>query len=180
MASLQTRITRRNGDKTYVKHELVIPQEYVQQLGWAQNQNVEALKGGLARFFSEILRNEIDPAANKFKGWTALIPWSTSPDTPLARKLIVEDEKKASLTLEPLIEMGPLRSLHALYDVIPMAKVKGRQFKWALAYPTRRIRELNPRSMRWLHGWHGRYYMISDHKRSLLLRAAFDLTKRSN
>jgi hypothetical protein len=41
MASLQTRITRRNGDKTYVKHELAIPQEYVQKLGWSQNQNVE-------------------------------------------------------------------------------------------------------------------------------------------
>jgi len=41
MASLQTRISRRVGDKTYVKHELVIPQEYVGQLGWSQNQNVE-------------------------------------------------------------------------------------------------------------------------------------------
>jgi antitoxin component of MazEF toxin-antitoxin module len=41
MALLQTRITRRNGDKEYVKHELVIPQEYVHQLGWSQNQNVE-------------------------------------------------------------------------------------------------------------------------------------------
>lgn len=41
MASLQTRISRRIGDKTYVKSELVIPQEYVHQLGWSQNQSVE-------------------------------------------------------------------------------------------------------------------------------------------
>jgi antitoxin component of MazEF toxin-antitoxin module len=41
MASLQTRISRRVGDKTYTKSELVIPQEYVNQLGWTQNQNVE-------------------------------------------------------------------------------------------------------------------------------------------
>ena len=138
----------------------------------------EALKEGLGGFFSEILRNEIDPAADKFEGWTVLIPWSTSPDTPLARKLIVEDGKKASLTLKPLIEMGPIRSLHALYDVIPMARVKGRQFKWALAYPTRKIREFNPRRMRWLHGWYGRYYMISDRKRNMLLRPVFGMTKK--
>jgi hypothetical protein len=138
----------------------------------------EALKEGLGRFFSEILRNEVDPSADKFRGWTVLIPWSTSPDTPLARKLIVENGRKASLTLAPLMEMGAVRSLHAMYEVLPFAKVSGRQFKWALAYPTRRIREFNPRSMRWLHGWYGRYYMISDRKRNMLLRAVFGMTKK--
>jgi hypothetical protein len=138
----------------------------------------EALKEGLGRFFSEILRNEIDPTAEKFGDWTALIPWSTSPDTPLARKLIVETGRKASLTLTPLIEMGAVRSLHALYDVIPMAKVEGRQFKWALAYPTRKIREFNPRSLRWMYGSNGHYYMISDRKRNMLLRTAFGMTKK--
>ncbi len=135
----------------------------------------EAIERGLGRVFAEILKNEVDPTTDKFRGWTTLIPWSTSPDTPLARKLIVEDGKRASLTLKPLIEMGPIRSLHALYDVIPMARVKGRQFKWALAYPTRRVREFNPRSMRWLHGWYGRYYMISDRKRNMLLKKSFGL-----
>jgi hypothetical protein len=138
----------------------------------------EALKAGLDTFFSEILGNEIDPTADKFRDWTALIPRSTSPDTPLARKLIVENGRKASLTLAPLIEMGAVRSLHALYDVIPMAKVEGRQFKWALAYPTRKIREFNPRSLRWMHGWNGHYYMISDRKRNMLLRTTFGITKK--
>ena len=138
----------------------------------------EALKEGLGRFFSEILRNEIDPTADKFRGWTVLIPWSTSPDTPIARKLIVEDGRTASLTLAPLIELGPIRLLHALCDVIPMARVKGRQFKWAQVYPTRRIREFNPRSMRWLHESNGRYYMISDRKRNMLLRPVFGMTKK--
>lgn len=60
----------------------------------------ESLKERLDRFFSEILNNEIDPTAKKFKGWMVLIPWSTSPDTPLARKLIVENGKTASLNTQ--------------------------------------------------------------------------------
>jgi hypothetical protein len=136
----------------------------------------EVLERGLGEFFSEILKNEIDPSAQRFRSWTVLIPWSTSPDTPLARKLISKDRKKATLTFKPLIEMGSVRSLHALYDVIPMTKVTGRQFKWGLAYPTRRIREFDPRSMRWLHGWSGHYYMISDRKRNTLLRQSLKLS----
>ncbi len=135
----------------------------------------EELQRGLEMFFSEILRNEIDPIALKFKKWTVLIPKSTSPDSPIAKKLIVERGREASLTLEPLIELGPRAALHELFHILPMADVTGRQFKWALAYPTRRIREFNPRSMRWLHGWFGRYYLISDRKRTMLLRKSFGL-----
>ncbi len=134
----------------------------------------QSLQQGLGEFFSEILRNEIDPTAPKFKGWTVLIP-RTSPDTPLARKLITEDRKKLALTLKPLIEMGPVGALHAMHEVIPMSKVKGRQFKWALAYPTRNWREFSGRTMRWLHGWNGRYYMVSDRKRNRLLQKSFGL-----
>lgn len=124
--------------------------------------------------FSEILRNEIDPTTTRFKGWTVLIP-KTSPDTPVARKLIIEDGKNAYVTLKPLIDMGPVRALHALHEVLPMPKIKGRQFKWALAYPTRSWRKFSGRTMRWLHGWCGRYYMISDRKRTMLLRKSFGL-----
>lgn len=40
MAMLQTRTNRKVGDKTYLKHELTIPQEYVRELGWSENQTV--------------------------------------------------------------------------------------------------------------------------------------------
>lgn len=135
----------------------------------------EELKKGLERFFSEILRNEIDPTNLRFKRWTVLIPRSTSPDSPIAKKLIVERGREAYVTLAPLIEMGPLRALHQLFYVLPMAEVAGLRFKWALAYPTRNWRFFSGRTMRWLHGWGGHYYMISDRKRTMLLRKSFGL-----
>lgn len=134
----------------------------------------EQLEAGLGGFVSEVLRNEIDPTAAKFRGWTVLIP-RTSPDTPLARKLIIEHGRNADATLEPLIKMGAVRALHATNEVLPMHKVRRRPFRWALAYPTRDWREFSPRTMRWLYHWYGRYYMISDRKRSVLLRSAFAL-----
>lgn len=77
----------------------------------------EELEKGLGRFFSEVLRNEIDPIDSRFKEWTVLIPRSTSPDSPLARKLITEKGREASLTLAPLIELGPAGVFHELFEV---------------------------------------------------------------
>jgi hypothetical protein len=134
----------------------------------------EELGRGFGVFFSEVLHNEIDPTAAKFRNWTVLIP-KTSPDTPLARRLILEHGRNADATLEPLINMGPVRALHATNEVLSMRKVKARRFKWATAYPTLDWREFSPRRMRWLYHWYGRYYMISDRKRSTLLSSAFNL-----
>lgn len=136
----------------------------------------EQLAQGLGGFVSEVRRNEINPTAAKFRDWTVLIP-RTSPDTPLARRLIIEQGRKADATLDPLIKMGPVRALHATNQVLPMRKVKGRRFKWALAYPTRNWRKFSPRTMWWLYHWYDRYYMISDRKRSALLNSALGLTK---
>ena len=46
MATVQTRTSRKVGDKTYVKYELTIPREYVQWLGWVENQNVDFRRYG--------------------------------------------------------------------------------------------------------------------------------------
>ena len=135
----------------------------------------EILARALNEFFSQIFHNEIDPIAPKYKNWTALIP-HTSPNTPVARKLMLHrDSREPSVTLEPLIKMGHLRALHALYEVIPMPKVMGRQFKWALAYPARDWRKFNNRTLRWLYGWNGHYYMISDRKRNTLQQAIYNI-----
>jgi len=139
----------------------------------------EELQAGLGSFLSEILRNEIDPTDQEFRKWTVLIPRSTSPDSPIARKLIVEKGREATVTLEPLILLGPRGALHELFYVLPTADVVGRQFKWALAYPTRNWREFSRRTMRWLHGWYGRYYVISDRKRNMLLRQSFGFSRAS-
>jgi hypothetical protein len=136
----------------------------------------EQLERGRGGSFSEVLRNEIDPTAAKFRNWTVLIP-RTSPDPPLARRLITEHGRKVDATLEPLIKKGPVKALHATNKVLPMRNVKSRRFRWALAYPTRDWRKFNPRTMRWLYHWYGRYYMISDRKRSMLLRSAFGLAE---
>ena len=133
----------------------------------------EELQSGLGRFFSEILRNEIDPTSHEFVKWTVLLPRSTSPDSPIAKKLIFERGREATMKLEPSMRLGPRKSLHELFHVLPMTGVVGRQFKWALAYPTRNLRKFSRGSMRWLHGWYGRYYMISDRKRTKLLRQSF-------
>lgn len=134
----------------------------------------EELEGGLGRFFSEILRNEIDQTHSRFRKWTVLLPRSTSPDSPIAKKLFVEEGREVDVTIAPLIEMGPLRMLHELFYVLPMAEIAGRSFKWGLAYPTMNWRKFSVRSMRWLHGWGGHYYMMSDRKRAMLLRKSFD------
>lgn len=140
------------------------------------NVSNEELQAGLERFFSEILRNQIDPTDHEFRKWTVLLPRTMSPDSPIARKLIVEKGREATVNLDPLILLGPRGALHELFYVLPMADVVRRQFKWALAYPARKIREFNPRSMRWLHGWYGRYYMIPDRKRNMLLRQSFGIS----
>jgi hypothetical protein len=140
----------------------------------------ETLTRGLGEYFSGILRNEINPTAPKYKNWTVLIP-HTSPDTPIARKLMLnQDSREPSVTLEPLVKMGHRRALHTLHEVIPMPKVVGRQFKWAHAYPTRNWREFNNRTLRWLYGWNGHYYMITDRKRNTLQQAIFNITKTSD
>ncbi len=137
----------------------------------------EKLEKGLGKFFSEILHNEIDPTIPEFKDWTVLIPKSKSPDSPIARKVIVERGRKMSMTLAPLIELGPRGALDELFDVLPMAGVLGREFKWALAYPTRNWKKFSRRTMRWLHGWGGHYYMISSRKREMLLSQSFGLSR---
>ena len=135
----------------------------------------EELSKGLGEYFSEIQRNEINPAEPKYKNWTVLIP-NTSPDTPITRKIMLDqDSREHSLTLEPLIKMGPLRALHTLHEVIPMHKVMGRQFKWALAYPTRNWRKFSNRTLRWLYGWNLHYYMITDRKRNTLQKAIYNI-----
>lgn len=133
------------------------------------------LEAGFESLFSVILHNEIDPTDSKFRKWTLLIPRSTSPDSPIAKNLFIEKGRTASMTLTPLVAMGPFRALHELFEVIPLAQVRRRQFKWALAYPTRNWKKFSGRSMRWVHGWGGRYFMISDRKRSALLRVSFRL-----
>jgi len=137
----------------------------------------ESLDDGLRKYFLEVARNEIDPSDPKFRKWTVLIPKSTSPDSPIAKRFFVEKRRTASLTLAPLFEMGRVRVLHELFEVTGMARVRGRQFKWALAYPTRDHREFTGRTLRWLHGWNGRYYMLSDRRRNMLLKNAFGLNR---
>jgi hypothetical protein len=140
----------------------------------------ETLSRGLNEFYSEILRYEIDPTASKYKHWTVLIP-HTSPDTPIARKVILDqDSREPSVTFEPLVKMGQLRALHTLHEVIPMPKVAGRRFKWAHAYPTRNWRKFSNRTLRWLYGWNGHYYMITDRKRNTLQQAIFNITENSD
>ncbi len=46
MAMLQTRTNRRVGHKSYVKYQLTIPPEYVQELGWDENQSVDFRRHG--------------------------------------------------------------------------------------------------------------------------------------
>jgi bifunctional DNA-binding transcriptional regulator/antitoxin component of YhaV-PrlF toxin-antitoxin module len=46
MAMLQTRTNRRVGDRTYHKHELIIPEEFVRELGWSENQSVDFRRYG--------------------------------------------------------------------------------------------------------------------------------------
>ena len=41
MATLHTRVSRRLEDREYLKSELAIPRELLQQLGWSDNQSVE-------------------------------------------------------------------------------------------------------------------------------------------
>ena len=135
----------------------------------------DELRKGLGNLLSEILQTEIDPADPRFKNWTVLIPKSTSQDSPIAQKLFVEKGRTASIILAPLMEIGPDRTLHELFDIIPLADLSGRRFKWALAYPTRNWRKFSGQTLRWLHGWGGRYYMISNRKRTMLLRKNFGL-----
>lgn len=140
----------------------------------------EVLSQELEGFYSEVLRNEIDPTAPEYKDWTALIP-RTSPDSPIPRQVIIDDHpREPSVTLKPLIKIGPLRALHATYEVIPMPKVIGQQFKWPHAYPTRNWRKFNNRTLRWLYGWNGHYYMITDRKRNTLQQAIFNITNNSD
>ena len=135
----------------------------------------ETLTRGFEKFFSEILRNEVNPTAPKYKNWTVLIP-NTSPDTTMAGKVILDrDSREPSVTLEPLVKIGHRRALHTLHEVTPMPKVIGRQFKWAHAYPTRNWRKFNNRTLRWLYGWNGHYYMITDRKRNTLQQAIFNI-----
>jgi hypothetical protein len=140
----------------------------------------KSLDYGLRKYFLEVAHNETDPSDPKFRKWTVLIPKSSSPDSPTARRLFVEKGRSASLTLAPLFEMGAVRALHELFEVHWMADVRGRQFKWALAYPTRNPRDFDGRTLRWVYGWWGRYFMISERKRVSLLRNAFHLKPRSS
>jgi antitoxin component of MazEF toxin-antitoxin module len=41
MATLQTRISRRLGEKTYLKSSLTIPRNFVEELGWKDDQELE-------------------------------------------------------------------------------------------------------------------------------------------
>jgi hypothetical protein len=135
----------------------------------------ETLSRGLNNFFSEIQHNEIDPTAPKYRNWTALIP-RTSPDSPIAQEVIIDDHpREPAVTLEPLVKMGQLGALYALHEVMPMRKVVGRQFKWAHAYPTRNWRKFNNRTLRWLYGWNGHHYMITDRKRNKLQKAIYNI-----
>jgi hypothetical protein len=139
------------------------------------NVTYEELSKGLGEYFSEIQRNEIDPTKPRYKNWTALIP-NTSPDTSIAHELMVDrDSREPAVTLEPLVKMGHRRALYALHEVIPMRKVAGRQFKWAHAYPTRNWRRFNNSTLRWLYGWNGHYYMITDRKRNKLQKAIYNI-----
>lgn len=73
MASLQTRISRRVGDKTYVKSELVIPQEYVNQLGWSQNQNVEFKPYGTGKLLLIPTAEKTTPPKPTFENFAAAV-----------------------------------------------------------------------------------------------------------
>jgi len=73
MASLQTRISRRAGDKTYVKSELVIPQEYVNQLGWTQNQNVEFKPYGTGKLLLIPTAQKTKPPKPTFETFAAAV-----------------------------------------------------------------------------------------------------------
>jgi len=132
--------------------------------------SIDELKRGVSEFLSEIFRGEIDPTDNKYRDWVVLIPKTTSPDSLIASKLFIERGRKASLTLEPLIKMGPSRALHELFDIIPMVDVQGRRFKYALAYPTRKF---TAKTQRWLFERQGHYLMISEYKRRRSLRNLF-------
>ncbi len=73
MASLQTRISRRIGNKTYTKSELVIPQEYVNQLGWSQNQNVEFKPSGTGKLLLIPTAQKTTPPKPTFENFAAAV-----------------------------------------------------------------------------------------------------------
>ena len=121
----------------------------------------DELEKQMAKSFPQIIwRSEIDPTDAKFQDWIALIPKTTSPDSPILSQILMEKGREGSMALAPLL-ISPRRTLSELYDTIPLADVKGRSFKWALAYPTRK---LSPRTQRFLYGIQGRYFMISKRK----------------
>jgi hypothetical protein len=131
---------------------------------------INELKEGLSKFLFEIFRGEIDPTDSKHRDWAVLIPKTTSPDSLMASKLFIERGREASLTLEPLIKMGPSRALHELFDIIPMVDVQGRRFKYALAYPTWKF---TAKTQRWLFERQGHYFVISEYKRRKSFRKLF-------
>lgn len=114
---------------------------------------------------------EIDPAAPTLKHWIALVPRDASPSSPLASRMLFEKGREIVLSLAPLLN-SPKRVFHELYDIVPFSQLKGRSFKWALAYPTR---EMKPRTQRYVFDRQGTYFMISARRLRSVFREALGL-----
>jgi len=114
---------------------------------------------------------EIDPTAPTLKHWIALVPRDTSPTSPLPSQMFFKKGREIALSLAPLLN-SPERVFHELYDVVPFAQLKGQSFKWALAYPTRKMK---PRTQRYLFERQGTYFMISARRLRSVLREALGL-----
>ena len=142
---------------------------HVQLLKMSYDELEKRMSEAFLRIFS---KSEIDPTDAKFQDWIALIPKTTSPDSPILSQMFIEKGRQASMTLEPILTR-PRTILRELYDTIPLADVKGRSFKWASVYPTQK---LNTRNERVLFLNQGRYLMISRRKLLSIFRQIFPLT----